>query len=226
MAAGKIAFNHPGQFRFVNKGISGERSTGLYARCMFEMRESNPDYMSVLIGVNDVWHALGNGDMVRPNRYEQLLTMLVEDALEVFPNITIAILEPFVLKGPATEGQWEAFDSNVRTVAKIAKQVAERYHLVFVPLQEKFDAIGVTRHSIALEIWKLYERCTQQRPVEIWDSTKRKYVFAGLWQFDVKGALKALDMLRQLLPEMKEDADGGGESYEDMLGGGGAAREF
>ena len=93
-------------------------------------------------------------------------------------------------------------------------------------LQEKFDAIGVTRHSIALEIWKLYERCTQQRPVEIWDSTKRKYVFAGLWQFDVKGALKALDMLRQLLPEMKEDADGGGESYEDMLGGGGAAREF
>ena len=142
MAAGKIAFNHPGQFRFVNKGISGERSTGLYARCMFEMRECNPDYMSVLIGVNDVWHALGNGDTVRPNRYEQLLTMLVEDALEAFPNITIAILEPFVLKGPATEGQWEAFDSNVRTVAKIAKQVAERYHLVFVPLQEKFDALA------------------------------------------------------------------------------------
>lgn len=142
MAAGKIAFNHPGEFRFVNRGISGERSTGLYARCVFEMRECKPDYMSVLIGVNDVWHALGNGDKVRPNRYEQLLTVLVEDALEVFPNVTIAILEPFVLKGSATEGQWDAFDSNVRVLAKIAKQVAQRYDLVFVPLQEKFDALA------------------------------------------------------------------------------------
>ena len=142
MAAGKIAFNHPGEFRFVNKGISGERSTGLYARCNFEMRECQPDYMSVLIGVNDVWHALGQGEPVRHKRYEQLLTMLVEDALEVYPNLTIAILEPFVLKGPATEGQWEAFDSNVRALAKIAKQVAERYHLVFVPLQDQFDALA------------------------------------------------------------------------------------
>ena len=146
MAAGKIAFNHPGQFRFVNKGISGERSSGLYARCMFEMRECNPDYLSILIGVNDVWHALGNGDLVRPNRYEQILTMLIEDALEVFPNLKIAILEPFVLKGTATEGQWEAFDSNVRAVAAIAKKIAERYHLVFVPLQDKFDALaGATK---------------------------------------------------------------------------------
>ena len=68
--------------------------------------------------------------------------MLIEDALEVFPNLKIAILEPFVLKGTATEGQWEAFDSNVRAVAAIAKKIAERYHLVFVPLQDKFDALA------------------------------------------------------------------------------------
>lgn len=142
MAAGKIARNHPGEFLFVNKGISGERSTGLYARCMFEMRECNPDYMSVLIGVNDVWHALGNGDVVRPKRYEQLLSMLVEDALEVFPDLKIAILEPFVLMGTATEGNREAFDTNVRAVAKIAKQIADRYGLIFVPLQDKFDALA------------------------------------------------------------------------------------
>ena len=94
-------------------------------------------------------------------------------------------------------------------------------------LQEQFDAIGVTKHSIAAEVWKIFERCTQQRPVEIWDSEKHKYVFAGLWQFDVKGALKALDMLRQMLPEMKQDDGGGdGTSLEDMLMNGGGGREF
>lgn len=142
MAAGKIAAKYPGEFRFENRGISGERSAGLYNRCMFEMRACNPDYMSILIGVNDVWHALGDGDIVRTERYEQILTMLVEDALKAFPSLTIAILEPFVLKGTATEGNWEAFDSNVRTVAKIAKQVAERYGLIFVPLQDMFDKLA------------------------------------------------------------------------------------
>ena len=109
--------------------------------------------MSILIGVNDVWHALGNGDTIRPHRYEQLLTMLVEDSLDVFPDLKIAILEPFVLKGTATEGNWEAFDSNVRALAKIAKQVAERYGLVFVPLQEKFD----TQVTIRVEAGKALE---------------------------------------------------------------------
>lgn len=95
-------------------------------------------------------------------------------------------------------------------------------------LKEQFDAIGVTKHSIAAEIWKIYERCTQQRPVQIWDSVKHKYVFAGLWEFDVKGALKALDMLRQMLPEMVSDEDDDAGGYEQMLASGGASagREF
>ena len=92
-------------------------------------------------------------------------------------------------------------------------------------LQEQFDAIGITKHCIAAEVWKIFERCTQQRPVQLWDSEKHKYVFAGLWEFDVKGALKALDMLRQMLPEMKQDEDAGG-SLEDMLAGGAGGREF
>ena len=61
--------------------------------------------------------------------------------------------------------------------------------------------------------------------MQLWDSEKHKYVFAGLWEFDVKGALKALDMLRQMLPEMKQDEDAGG-SLEDMLAGGAGGREF
>lgn len=95
-------------------------------------------------------------------------------------------------------------------------------------LQEQFDAIGVTRHSIAVEVWKIFERCTQQTPVKIWDSEKHDYVFCGLWEFDVKGALKALDMLRQMLPEMQQDDDSGGAGgLEDLLAGGAVGgREF
>ena len=93
-------------------------------------------------------------------------------------------------------------------------------------LQEQFDAIGITQHSIAAEVWKIFERCTQQTPVKIWDSTKHEYVFAGVWEFDVKGALKALDMLRQMLPEMKRDGDTGEGGLEELLMSDTGGREF
>ena len=77
-------------------------------------------------------------------------------------------------------------------------------------LQEQFDAIGVTKHSIAAEVWGIYQKCCQKEPVMEWDSINREWVPSGEWQFNVKGALKALDMLRQMLPEMKHDDDAGG----------------
>lgn len=95
-------------------------------------------------------------------------------------------------------------------------------------LQEQFDAIGVTKHTIAAEVWDIFRKCTQKEPVLEWDSISREWVHKGEWQFDVKGALKALDMLRQMLPEMNKGSGGGAGSLEDLLAGGGeiGGREF
>ena len=43
-------------------------------------------------------------------------------------------------------------------------------------LQEQFDAIGVTRHSLAAEVWEVYRRCTEKKPVLEWDSAAREWV--------------------------------------------------
>lgn len=94
-------------------------------------------------------------------------------------------------------------------------------------LQEQFDAIGVTKHSIASEVWSIYQKCCQKEPVMEWDSINREWVPSGEWAFNVKGALKALDMLRQMLPEMKNDRTEAGNSLEDMIAAGAAGgREF
>lgn len=91
-------------------------------------------------------------------------------------------------------------------------------------MAEAFEDLGVTRHSIASRVWEIYERCMQKKPVLEWDSTTREWIESGEWQFDTKGALKALAMMLEMLPEM-EDEDEGGGSFEDMLDGGGG-REF
>lgn len=88
---------------------------------------------------------------------------------------------------------------------------------------EAFEDLGVTRHSIASRVWEIYERCMQKKPVLIWSTADKEWIESGVWQFDTKGALKALSMMLEMLPQM-EDEDEDGDSFEDMIGGGG--REF
>ena len=95
-----------------------------------------------------------------------------------------------------------------------------------VLMEERFRAIGIDKYNIAMCVWQVYLRCTQKTPVMEWDSAAHAWVESGQWQFDTKGALKALDMLRQMLPEMKPDEDDRGGSLEDMLAGGLGGREF
>ncbi len=134
-----VSKNRVGEFEFVNRGISGNRIVDVYARIKRDILNLKPDYMSILIGVNDVWHELADCNGVAPEKFEKVYCMLIEEILEALPDIKILILEPFVLKGTATSEKWDAFHSGVLENAKIAKRIAEKYKLTFVPLQKKFD---------------------------------------------------------------------------------------
>jgi lysophospholipase L1-like esterase len=52
------------------------------------------------------------------------------------------IMEPFSLKGFGNEAYWETFDKEVRMRAQMAKKIAEKYNLPFIPLQEGFDDLA------------------------------------------------------------------------------------
>ena len=142
LVAAEIGFKYPGEFRFINKGISGDRSTSVYNRIYTDIINLSPDCMSILIGVNDIWHGINGENGVSDERYEQILTMLMEDIFEKLPDIKIAVLEPFVLKGPATQDNWDKFDTGVRNIAKKAKAVADKFGLIYVPHQDKFDELS------------------------------------------------------------------------------------
>lgn len=132
----------PYEISFVNRGISGNRIVDIYSRIKEDIINLAPDYMSLLIGVNDVWHELQNKNGVSAEKYEKIFCMLVEEIKEALPNIKIIILEPFVLKGPATESEWGYFRPEVEKRAAAAKRVAEKYNLKFVPLQAEFDRVS------------------------------------------------------------------------------------
>ncbi len=141
LMASELLRKFPGEYEFLNRGISGNRVVDLYARMKSDIVNLRPDFVSILIGVNDVWHELSSRNGVSAPRYEVVYSMLVEDLLEKLPDLKIIILEPFVLKGTATEESYGYFREEVEKRAEAAKNVAEKYGLVFIPLQEKFDKV-------------------------------------------------------------------------------------
>ncbi len=141
----QLGFENPGEYEFYNRGISGNRIVDLYARIKADIINLAPDYVSILIGVNDVWHEFGGHNGVDADKFEKIYCMLIEEIKEALPNVKIMIMEPFCLKGSGTDdteeepNKWNVFDTEVRKRAEKAKKVAEKYNLAFVELQNVFD---------------------------------------------------------------------------------------
>ena len=145
LVSAKLGFENPGEYTFYNRGISGNRIVDVYARIKLDIINLKPDFMSILIGVNDVWHEVSRGNGVDTAKYEKIFSMLIEEIKEALPDIKIMVIEPFVLNDTGTctdeehPGRWEYFNSQVREKAEAAKRVADKYGLTFVPLQQLLD---------------------------------------------------------------------------------------
>ncbi len=135
----QLGFDHPGEYQFFNRGVSGNRSIDVLARLKNDIVNLTPDYMSILIGVNDVWHTYSHNNGVPHDKFEMYYDLLIDEVKEALPDIKMMILEPFVLHGIATEERWEEFRRETELRAAAARRVAEKHRLPFVPLQALFD---------------------------------------------------------------------------------------
>ena len=140
--------NEPYAYNCINRGISGNRVVDLYARIKIDMINLKPDYMSILIGINDVWHEYTRHNGVDAEKFEMVYGLMIEELQKALPDLKIMILEPFVLPGSATNtdeehpGRWEHFSTECVLRQQAAKRIAEKYGLVFVPLQELLNKVN------------------------------------------------------------------------------------
>ncbi len=146
--AGEL-YLQPKKYEILNKGISGDKVVDLYARIKKDVWNETPDVLSILIGVNDVWHEIFDRNGVEPDRFENVYDLLLKETKEKLPDTRIILMEPFVLRGSATDAEFEKF-SHVRDYAKIVKKLAEKYKTDFVSLQNVFDALSPEYGETAL----------------------------------------------------------------------------
>lgn len=145
LVKGELGLNYPNQYEMYNRGISGNRVIDIYARMKKDIIKLKPDIMSILVGVNDVWHEISRQEGIDEDKYFEIYSMLIQEVKEALPDVKIMIMEPFLLSGIATENteEWPdrfvQFSAEVKKRAVKAKMIAEKFNLPFIPLQDKFD---------------------------------------------------------------------------------------
>lgn len=123
--------------KFFNRGISGNRIVDLYARWKVDGLNLNPDVISILIGVNDTWHAFGSNNGVEVPRYEQFYRMLLEWTVQTRPEATLVLCEPFVYVCGAVSPEWVP---EINQRREVVRKMAKEFDAIFIPYQEIFDA--------------------------------------------------------------------------------------
>ena len=142
MVMSRLMYERPGEFSFLNRGIGGNRVVDILERINRDIINLKPDYMSLLIGVNDIWAGIRFDDGTPVDIYEKVYEIIIEECLKKLPDLKIAVLESFVLKSADNEAYYDEFRAGVEERAAAAKRVADKYNLTFIPLQTKFDEMA------------------------------------------------------------------------------------
>ncbi|MFT5049147.1 MAG: lysophospholipase L1-like esterase [Chlamydiales bacterium] len=137
LAASGLLVDRPAdQLSIYNRGISGHRVPDLAERWERDCLQLNPDVLSILIGVNDVWHAREGNYVGDAETYAQAFDALLSRTREALPDLQLIICEPFVLECGSVDASWfPDFD----TYRAAAKRMARKHRATWVPFQEMFD---------------------------------------------------------------------------------------
>ncbi len=137
LIAGALLADYPSQkLTVLNRGISGHKVPDLAARWQKDAIDLKPDVLSILVGVNDIWHKLSGRYDGTVADYETGFRQLLQQTQEKLPGVRIVICEPFVLRCGAVNETWfPEFDQR----RAVANKLAEELKLDRVPFQTMFD---------------------------------------------------------------------------------------
>lgn len=121
-------------FEFINQGISGNRTDQLFDRLYPDAIAFEPDVISILIGINDVWHRHGSGKIETTDEQIALNYRTILTRLKAQTNAKIVMLEPFLLDNE----EKESWRPEVERVIGIVRSLADEFADVYIPLNELF----------------------------------------------------------------------------------------
>ncbi len=131
--------------RVVNMGIGGNQVRDLKARWQTDVMDRKPDWVSVLIGINDVWRQFDSPQMpethVPPEEFEETYEKLI---LTTLPHVKgMILMAPYYME----PNRQDAMRARMDEYGAIVRKLAEKHGLTFVDLQTGWDKLFRYMHS-------------------------------------------------------------------------------
>lgn len=173
LLAAHLLLKYPNyDLKILNRGIGGDKVADLKARWEEDCLNLNPDLVTILVGINDVWHTIDDG--IEPTEAE--LDQFEEDYRFLLKSLAhrtdarVVLMEPYVLPYPKDRLVWrKKLDPRIQIVRRLAKE----YHAALVPLDGILNTKGIqtdfqiytgddgvhptlTGHAAIADAWKNY----------------------------------------------------------------------
>lgn len=123
--------------RVINMGISGNTVRDLKARWQTDVEALHPDWLSILIGINDVWRQFDSPNEparhVQPEEFERTLEDLVRTTA---PSVRgLVLMTPYMIEPDRNDPMRTMMDS----YGKIVRRIALDHGALLVDIQAEFD---------------------------------------------------------------------------------------
>jgi lysophospholipase L1-like esterase len=127
------------KINIINRGISGDTVMDLIARWDTDCLELKPDVLSILIGVNDIWHTIQGTYTGTVEKYETGYRSLLKRTKKALLDVKLIICEPFALHCDKVERNLDKWFPQFYGYLAAARKLSNEFNAVFVPFQTMFD---------------------------------------------------------------------------------------
>lgn len=125
--------------RVVNKGISGNTVRDLKKRWQEDVLDQKPDWLSIMIGTNDVWRQYDTPFIkdghVYLDEYEETLRKLIKETKPFVKGIVL--MTPFYLESNKHDAMRRTMDQ----YGAVVRRIAEETDCIFVDIQAAFNLV-------------------------------------------------------------------------------------
>lgn len=136
------------RIRVVNMGCSGNTVRSLKDRWQRDVLDLRPDWVSIMIGINDVWRQfdlpLIKEQHVQIAEYEETLDALVKTTLD--SGKRVVLMTPYFIE----PNRADAMRAKMDQYGAVVRKIATRRKTLFVDTQAAFDAVLKHCHPAAL----------------------------------------------------------------------------
>jgi lysophospholipase L1-like esterase len=146
------------RIRVINMGIGGNTVRDLAARWQSDVLDLKPDWLSICIGINDVWRQFDNRlqtDWHVPlDEYTATLERLISTTLPQLKGLVL--MTPYFIEPNRVDTMRASMDAYGASV----RQLAQKYQAVLVDTQTAFDTILAEVHPMTLALDRVHPNLT------------------------------------------------------------------